>query len=803
MAINRFSTNFTRMLRLISCCLLIFFSGVVARGQDGSMEGVLLDANTRLAVQGATVELTGPDGRVRLGLSDKTGFFSFDSLSNNFYRLRASFMGYGSLTMDSIHIYAQKKNIILGEIFLAPASTNMDAVIIYAEKPLVQSRDGNLTLNVGESPLAAGSNAAELLRDLPLVNTDPDGKVTVRGREPRILVDEKPVELNGQQLSDFLESFPGGMIEKIEVMTNPPPQFANEPGGVINIVTRRGKIGTTGRLTSFGGTRGELGGNASLNVRKRGFSLNFVGGLSGNEYRGGGSAVRENFYPDSSNMLQTANAYVNRPVRSFFRFKTEVDLDSRNNLTLQLGYNGNDYLNRGITNYRNVNGTGELYRISDRNIRTEGSSRNPSLNVSYTLKGRRAGEQLRFILNGNSSDQENDRYFLQEFFDGKYAPAGPDSIQSQLNNTRNLGYNTRIWYNRPFNDGRTTLSLGGSWNNFRSRIALNSYYQLPDGAMAFNDLLSNNLLFRQQYHVLRTAVKQQIVKGFTFTAGTVWQRTGVYFDVYSQQTKSSNGYVNILPFVNTNRSFENGFNISASYRKGIRRPGVNEMNPVIDYADPYNIRYGNPELVPSASHNFDLSAGRSESRYYYHLGLGYNIVDDIFAQVRTLIDEGKTIITWANISGRKEYEVSGWAGFSVERRLRFNFSLGYTFNEYSAYDIDVNRYRNGGSLNTKMNFTYTPGEYWNLTGNMNYSRWASPQGLSRGTTAMNFGVQRKFFQKKLLATFNVVDPVIQRRWDNTSAGTNFRFSGTGTTETRNFRLTLTYLFSMNSSEKQS
>jgi outer membrane receptor for ferrienterochelin and colicin len=49
------------------------------------------------------------------------------------------------------------------------------------------------------------------------------------------------VELNLQQLQDLLESMPGSSIEKIEVMTNPPPQYANEQGGVINIVTKKVK----------------------------------------------------------------------------------------------------------------------------------------------------------------------------------------------------------------------------------------------------------------------------------------------------------------------------------------------------------------------------------------------------------------------------------------------------------------------------------------------------------------------------------------------------------------------------------
>ncbi|HSF45567.1 MAG TPA: TonB-dependent receptor, partial [Chitinophagaceae bacterium] len=784
-------------------CLICLLPGLVkAQVADGGIEGSLIDSIARHAVQGATVELIAANGIKKTVLSDKTGFFSFDSLPNAYYRLKVSFMGFGNLVIDSIHIHKEKKDIILGELSMKPSTGNMEAIVIYIEKPLIQTKDGNVVMNVGESPLAAGSSAADLLKNMPLVNTDPDGKVTVRGREPRILVDEKPVDLNGQQLNDFLESFPGGMIEKVEVMTNPPAQFANEPGGVINIVTRKGKTGTTGRVTVFGGSRGELGGSASLNLRKKGLSLSLVAGNNYNQFKGNGSSVRENFYTDSSNELRTENQYVNTSLRPYVRFNIDYDFNAKNNLAVQTQYNGNKFENDGLTTYRNINDAGELYRISERNIISEGNSTNPSINATYTRRGKAQGEQLRFTVNVNSSHQDNDKYFRQEFFDSKYQPAGPDSVQSQLGETSNLSYNLRLNYDKPFNEGRTTVSTGASWNDQRSRVVLNSYYQLPSGENEFSELFSSDLLFNQKYLNLRASVKQQVSKGFFVTAGAVFSETEVFFDVYSQKTQSTNIYQNLLPFVNANKSYENGVNLNASYRKAIRRPGINEMNPAIDYTDPYNIRYGNPELLPSISHNFDLVGGRTIRKFYYNLGLGFNIVDDIFARVRTLVEGGKTIITWENISARKEYELSGWTGYNFTKSLRLNFNAGYSYATYSEYDIRVNKYQNGGSWNSKLNVTYSPDEYWNFSANTNFNRFANPQGSVRSTVAMNIGIQRKFLQKKLLATLNMVDPIIQQTYDNVTVGTNFRVSSTGLTETRNFRLTLTYLFTVKKKDKE-
>lgn len=54
-------------------------------------------------------------------------------------------------------------------------------------------------------------------------------------------------------------------------MTNPPPQYANEQGGVINIVMKKGRVGKSGRVAIFGGTRNEWGLSANYNYRKKGF----------------------------------------------------------------------------------------------------------------------------------------------------------------------------------------------------------------------------------------------------------------------------------------------------------------------------------------------------------------------------------------------------------------------------------------------------------------------------------------------------------------------------------------------------
>src|SRR5436190_11126531 len=297
-------------------------------------------------------------------LTDKEGNFSFQNVPHGYYRLRISYVGLQPLTIDSIYFRAERSDFNLSDLVLRPAnSESLGEVIVFAEKPLIQSKDGNITFNAAESPLSAGSNVSDLLANVPLVTKDPDGKISVRGKEPKILIDDKPVQLNLQQLQDLLESMPGSSIEKIEVMTNPPPQYANEQGGVINIVTRKGSIGKSGRLSIYAGTRGEKGVNGSFNYRKQGLSINMNAGIVGNVFEGSGYSRRQNIFTDSINYFNTDNNYRNQNVRPNFRTNINYDINKYHSLNLVLQYNQNSFLNHNVTEITNLNNSKTVYRL--------------------------------------------------------------------------------------------------------------------------------------------------------------------------------------------------------------------------------------------------------------------------------------------------------------------------------------------------------------------------------------------------------------------------------------------------------
>lgn len=764
--------------------------------EQGILTGNVLDESKK-AVEGSTVVLVSMRDSLnsRSLLTDKSGSFTFTNISFGYYRLRLSYVGKQTLYLDSIWFRAERYDFNLNDIVLKVKNENLEEVVVYSEKPLIESKEGNITFNAGESALAAGSNASDLLNNVPLVAKGSDGKITVRGKEPKILIDDKPVELNMQQLQDLLESMPGSSVEKIEVMTNPPPQYATEQGGVINIVTRKGRVGKSGRISISTGTRGEVTVSGSYNYRKQGLALSINAGTGYNRLNGNGHSIRNNIYKDSSNYFNTANNFRNESIRPNLRVNLDYDINKKNILNLVFNYNQNSFDNQNSTEYKNINRFGDLWKLSRRDVGNMGDNYNPSLNLTYTWKGK-PGETLRFISGLNFSFNNSDRDFYQQYFNPDYSFNGQDTTQEQLNSTKINGHNLRLNYDKMLQSKKTFLSFGTTYNRSNNHVMVDaSYKKKPEGTMEALDLLSNNFWFHQTVTTLLSSVKQILGTNFSFTTGLSAERTDIFFELLKDSRDVRNHYWTFLPFANINKTWKDKLNLTLSYRRSIRRPGIGELNPTIDFSDPYNIRFGNEKLEASTSHNFDLVLGRTKTKYYVNLGFGYNIVEDVFSQVRTLLPEGKTQVTWENISGRKEYEVSSWSGLTFSKKLRVNTSASFVYSKYSVFDKTVRRFRDGGSFTSNMNFVYTPKDVWNITGGFNFNRFASPQGFARWTTSMNLGLQRRFFNRKMVVTVNTIDPFVQQQNRTFTYGPNFNLESYSNTRTRNYRLSVAYNFS--------
>jgi hypothetical protein len=107
--------------------------------------------------------------------------------------------------------------------------------------PMIQHQLDRIVLNVDHQLTAAGTNALELLRQLPGVQVSPEGLITLNGHPGvNVLIDGKSTYLSAEDLASLLNGMPSSEVQKVEIMTNPGAKFdAEGTGGIINIVRKR------------------------------------------------------------------------------------------------------------------------------------------------------------------------------------------------------------------------------------------------------------------------------------------------------------------------------------------------------------------------------------------------------------------------------------------------------------------------------------------------------------------------------------------------------------------------------------
>src|SRR5688500_18964700 len=127
---------------------ILILSALICKGQTGVLSGNVLDEK-RKALAGATIQLVllKDNNVVKITSTDKDGSYSFEHIHFGYHQLKISFVGFAPLIIDSIYFSAERSDFNLNDLELKSAGTaqNLTEIIVYSEKPLIESKEGNIT----------------------------------------------------------------------------------------------------------------------------------------------------------------------------------------------------------------------------------------------------------------------------------------------------------------------------------------------------------------------------------------------------------------------------------------------------------------------------------------------------------------------------------------------------------------------------------------------------------------------------------------------------------------------------------
>src|SRR5215217_3142525 len=224
--------------------LLFFLFSITAYAQtppvSGSVSGKLIDTETSEPLSFATVALiTKTDNKSVASIqTDLDGNFKLANIKNGTYLIRATYVSYLSLTKDSIVITDATPAVQIGTLKLNKSKGVLQEVQVTAQKSQIKLGIDKKTFDVSESLVSEGGSATDLLANVPSVQVDVDGNVSLRGSSSvRVLINGKVTPGN---LADILQALPANAVESVEVITNPSSRYQAEgQSGIVNIVLKK------------------------------------------------------------------------------------------------------------------------------------------------------------------------------------------------------------------------------------------------------------------------------------------------------------------------------------------------------------------------------------------------------------------------------------------------------------------------------------------------------------------------------------------------------------------------------------
>ena len=203
---------------------------------NGRFYGRIVEANSEKGIDAASVQLiasrfdsitrTRRDTIIAGMLTRKAGDFSLENIpAFGKYRLSVSAIGFKNYDQPVAFAFKPGKgqdmsqllsalDKDLGNVQLEVDTQMLASVTVSAEKPMIQMGIDRKIFNVEKNINSTGGTAVDIMRNIPGLNVDIDGNVTMRNSAPQIFVDGRPTTLS-------LDQIPSDAIESVEMITNP------------------------------------------------------------------------------------------------------------------------------------------------------------------------------------------------------------------------------------------------------------------------------------------------------------------------------------------------------------------------------------------------------------------------------------------------------------------------------------------------------------------------------------------------------------------------------------------------------
>ncbi len=682
---------------LCLCSLPLLSQDSKSEKVKGSVSGIIKDGDLQEPIPFVTVFLkTIAEDTILTGqITNTEGAFEIKQIPNGDYRLVVQFVGFKDL-IESISIDQENPRLELGTLLMFDDVAVLNTVEVTAERSTIEQKVDRKIINVGKDLATAGPTAADLMLNIPSVDVDQDGNISLRGNENvMVLVDGKPTN---QSASQLLEQLPSGSIKAIELITNPSAKYVPEGmSGIINIVLHKNtKLGFNGSVRGGLIMGEEVRSNGSMDLNYRTNKLNFFLNYATTDGPSPTWGTIDRLEENSQEIWFSLNDRTTHLIKGGF----DVDLTAQ---TVFSAYTiANAFQNKAFRS------TDILFAQSEAlNFGQQYASDVENFTTTYNLDLKHQfneASKLELELDHSlfDGDERADFGFYGTAFE---AESAIEQIGNKRENTT-----VNLDYERDLNEGKK-LELG-----LEARIQrTNNAYQTtnPNFENGVYDLDRDIYAAYVNYRQKLGRWSYQLGARFEeFNQESVFMEEGRDGQNNDDliRTVYPSAFLSYVPDAKTQRD---AFNLSVSRR--VDRPNVNQLNPMRAWSSARITNIGNPSLVPQFTNSIEFNYTRQLKEGSLTSGIFYRKIFDEITRFGFNDEEnqGNILFSYENYQDNAAYgfELSG--NYQITSVWSFTSSLdvysqtqrGVAQDEFREVQNTIYNVRTNHSFKVSKNFT--------------------------------------------------------------------------------------------------
>ncbi|WP_396590361.1 TonB-dependent receptor domain-containing protein [Allomuricauda sp. R78024] len=674
-----------RVILLFALLLCSIYSTPLTANNDtdtaiGSISGTVIDNTLKQPVAYAAIVIKSEDGSKTItgGITTEDGNFEIKKLPEGSFIMEVQFIGYKTHSQKLV-ITKKNRKVEVGTITLMEDTEELSEVEVVAERTTIEQRVDRKVINVGKDLTTAGATASDIMNNIPSVNVDSQtGDISMRGNSNvRVMVDGK---LSNVPVAQLLRQIPSTSIKSIELITNPSAKYNPEGmSGIINIILHKNaNIGFNGNITT-GLTKGiEAKFNSSIDMNYRQGKFNFYGNYGNNigKYVNDGSITRID-----ENSKQVFDFFNNNKSHLY---KVGVDFYLNDNNTISVFTNQNifDGTGEGITA---VTYNDDLSRNVTQFFNDISDNLSEQYNFDYKHDFKKEGHNIELEIDHNRFNSDQDADFRTT--GASLFPDYMDFVDTEREQTFiNLDYVNPL-------DSISKLEVGLESRTFETDVDYSST------GLSFNpngDLIptpNTDFVYNMDIYSAYATFSQTRGK-FSYQAGVRVEDVEVKADT-NRLRAFTDKYTEVYPsaFVTYNPNEKNQFQVS--YSRRVDRPGLQQVNPIREWATPLISSFGNPSLVPQFTNSYETNYTRRIKGGSVTAGIFYRAISDEINRAVYVdrLDFNKLILTFDNFENTSAY------GFELSTNYKLTqwWSVNGSFDFYSQTQRGITESLSGNS----------------------------------------------------------------------------------------------------------